>query len=191
MSQTKGFLSPILEQWRMKEASKFIVKGSVLDVGCGEGKFLKFVDHNTRYIGIDNNNECIEKIKNDISKEKVYPNCEFRHLFLDEHVNIEGKFDNIIMLAVIEHLDFPEKVLKRLKENLSSHGRIIITTPGPMAQFIHRIGSGIGMFDKDARDEHKVILDKEELYKLAEYIGLKVEHYSSFEFGLNNLIVMK
>lgn len=72
-------------------------------------------------------------------------------------------------------------IRKGLTENLSENGIIIITIPGSLA---------IGIFDKDAKDEHNGIFSKEEFYKLASNTGLRVEHYSSFEFGLNNLIVM-
>ncbi len=188
MSQIKGFLSPLLEKWRMKEASKFVVLGSVLDVGCGEGKFLKFVDPRVRYVGIDIDEECIEKIKSEVVKEDG--DIEFKHFFVSESLDLEEEFDNIIMLAIIEHLDFPEKVLKRLTENLSTNGRIIITTPGPLAQFIHAVGSKAGIFDKDAKEEHKIAFDKKGLYKLTDNVGLKVMYYSSFELGLNNIIVM-
>ena len=191
MSQIKGFLSPLLEKWRMKEASKFIIKGSILDIGCGEGKFLKLIDYpNVKYVGVDSNKECIEKIKGDIDQEKENEDYEFIHIFVTESLNLDGEFDNIIMLAIIEHLDYPGNVLKGLTKNLSVQGRIIITTPGPLAQFIHGVGSKIGLFDKDAKDEHKVIFDKDGLYKLAKNVGLKIEYYSSFEFGLNNLVVM-
>lgn len=188
MSQIKGFLSPLLEKWRMKEASKFVSHGSVLDIGCGEGKFLKFVDPNVRYVGIDSDKECVDKIRSDTIKEDR--DIEFKHVFVTESLDLEGKFDNIIMLAIIEHLDAPEKVLKRLKENLSTNGRIVITTPGPLAQSIHAAGSKIGLFDKDAKEEHKVIFDKEGLYKLADNIGLRIVYYSSFEFWLNNIVIM-
>lgn len=187
MSQIKGFLSPLLEKWRMEKAKIFVLRGNVLDIGCGEGRLLKFIDNSiSRYVGIDNDEECIEKAKDDW-KEKNY---EFRHAFVTESLEIDNKFDNIVMLAIIEHMECPDKVLRKLTENLSENGRIIITTPGPLAQFIHNIGSKIGLFDKDAGEEHKVIFSKEELYKLADDIGLRVAHYSSFEFGLNNLIVM-
>ena len=179
MSQIKGLLSPLLESWRMKKASKFIVPGSVLDLGCGEGELLKFINP-VKYLGID----C------DVSGLNSEGNIEFRHAYITESLGLEGRFDNIVMLAIIEHLDNPEMVLKKLVGNLSENGRIIITTPGPLAQFIHALGAKVGLFDRDARKEHKVAFGKEGLYWLAGGVGLKVTHYSSFEFGLNNLIVM-
>jgi 2-polyprenyl-3-methyl-5-hydroxy-6-metoxy-1,4-benzoquinol methylase len=187
MSQVKGLLSPLLEKQRMKVAKRFIKGGSVLDIGCGEGKLLEYLMEGAPYLGIDINADSIRQAKAIRSDET---NVEFRAISLNEDPRLNRKFDNIVLLAVIEHLVNPEESLTILKNYLKEDGRMIITTPGPVAEKIHRIGARLRVFDREAQREHKKIFNKRELHELAGNIGLRVHYYSTFEFGLNNVVVM-
>jgi 2-polyprenyl-3-methyl-5-hydroxy-6-metoxy-1,4-benzoquinol methylase len=186
MSQVKGLLSPLLEKQRMKVAKTFIKQGSVLDIGCGEGKLLGYMIEGVPYLGIDIDANCIRKA----GAMRKETNVEFRAMSLNEDPRLNRKFDNIVLLAVIEHLVSPEKSLTILKNYLKEDGRMIVTTPGPLAEKIHHIGARLRVFDREAQKEHKKIFNKKELYELAENIALRVDYYSTFEFGLNNIVVM-
>jgi 2-polyprenyl-3-methyl-5-hydroxy-6-metoxy-1,4-benzoquinol methylase len=187
MSQVKGLLSPLLEKQRMKVAKRFMKQGSVLDIGCGEGKLLEYMIEGAPYLGIDINADCIRKAE---AIRKNETNVEFRATSLNEDPRLNRKFDNIVLLAVIEHLVSPDKSLTILKNYLKGDGRMIITTLGSLAERMHHIGARLRVFDREAQKEHKKIFNKKELYELAANIGLKVDYYSTFEFGLNNIVVM-
>jgi len=187
MSQVKGLLSPLLEKQRMEVAKKFIKQGSVLDIGCGEGKLLDYMIEGVPYLGIDINADSIRRAE---AMRKNETNVEFRAMSLNDDPRLNRKFDNIVLLAVIEHVVSPEKSLTILKNYLKEDGRMIITTPGPFAEKIHHVGARLRIFDREAQKEHKKIFNKKELYELAENIGLRVDYYSTFEFGLNNIVVM-
>jgi 2-polyprenyl-3-methyl-5-hydroxy-6-metoxy-1,4-benzoquinol methylase len=187
MSQIKGLISPFLEKQRMKIARRFVKKGSVLDVGCGEGKLLEYISEGLPYLGLDVDAACIQNATN-IWKQRN--NVEFRAVSLYEDPKVNQKFDNIVLLAVIEHMVNPDKYLNGLKDYLEADGRMIITTPGPFAEKILRFGSRLGLFDREAQKEHKKIFGRKDLYESAARAGLKVDYYSTFEFGLNQITVM-
>ena len=100
-------------------------------------------------------------------------------------------FDTIVLAAVIEHLEDPVQTLMELKEHLQDGGRMIITTPTLKANEILRIGSKIELFSKEWFEEHKNLLNKSDFLDISKKIGLKLERYERFEFGLNQLVVYK
>ena len=101
----EGILSPFLAKKRMSKVLPFL-KGSVLDYGCGVGNLAEIVDKD--YVGFDIDNESLS-----IAKQR-YP----KKIFISE-LPSEQKYDTIIMLAVIEHLDNPLNELKILIKNQS------------------------------------------------------------------------
>ena len=64
-----------------------------------------------------------------------YKNLEFRKINLNKQV---PKFnaDYVTLLAVLEHLNNPKKVLSASYKMLNSGGKIILTTPTPSARKI-------------------------------------------------------
>ena len=191
MSQIKGFFSPVLEKIRLKKVAKYINKdkkatSNILDLGCGDGRVLDFINPLYTYIGIDSDQENIWYAKHK-HKENNFICSDIETLELADNV---PKFDYIIMAAILEHLN-DWKILLKLKDALAENGKIIITTPTPFANKVHKIGAKIKIFDNDAHDEHKMLFDKKSLLALAKKIGLYVHKYETFEFGLNNFVVME
>ena len=93
------------------------------------------------------------------------------------------------MSAVIEHLEDPEPILSNIYSALDKGGKIIITTPTKQAQTVLEMGSIIKIFDKEQNDDHKAYYDKSLLSNLLKQAGFSVLYYSTFEFGLNQIIV--
>jgi 2-polyprenyl-6-hydroxyphenyl methylase/3-demethylubiquinone-9 3-methyltransferase len=95
----------------------------VLDVGCGTGFFaFHAAKKGAKVLGIDYAEEGIN-----IAKKKYrHKNLKFEKLDVKE---IKEKFDIIVSIGVLEHMDEPFKILKLLKSRLNPKGKIIITTP--------------------------------------------------------------
>jgi SAM-dependent methyltransferase len=98
-------------------------KGKVLDMGCGNGKFLEGVSKLGDYeiYGIEmpgNSAERAKKVKG-------------LHLFEGEinKVNIETRFDAITLIHVFEHLVDPAITLDKIDNLLVQDGYLIITVP--------------------------------------------------------------
>lgn len=93
-------------------ASKY-AKGKLLDVGCGNKPYLTiFKDCVDLYIGLDRNSNFAD-IKED---------------FFNANIK-NSNFDTILATQVLEHVDSPEKFLKKANKILKKDGVLIITAP--------------------------------------------------------------
>lgn len=108
----------------LKDISKLIIeKGKILDVGCGEGRFIKIAqDNGWQVYGQEISDEVANSIKNKYNlnvkagnlKELNYP---------------DNYFDVILMLNVIEHLTDPLEYLREIYRIMKNNGIIYIGTP--------------------------------------------------------------
>lgn len=99
---------------------------SVLDVGCGEGAFLRFVGERcpaARRIGIE-----IDEDRAARAREAI-PAAEVRiGDALEQGRQLEGTFDLITLWDVFEHVTSPGETLSALAEHLTPGGMIFIQT---------------------------------------------------------------
>ena len=187
-TKLKGILSPLLQKIRLNKIIKYVTKpGTILDIGCDNGDLLIYLDQRPKYyLGIDNNYEIIS---DNINK---YKNKKIKFTFCSiEDFKSDLKFDYIILAALIEHISDEVELSKLLKTLSHENTNIIITTPMPAAEKLLSIGAKFGIFAKESLEEHKKYYDKRELQKFADEQGFKVLHYNKFEFGLNQICVLK
>lgn len=102
---------------------------SVLDVGCHQEEARRFLPSCT-YVGLDH-------LKGD----------DF-----DGGFRLHQKFDRILCLEVLEHLQFPKKTLASILEHLKDDGLAVISLPNEATLF-HRIRSFLGTPDQEAFSE--------------------------------------
>ena len=97
---------------------------TVLDAGCGTGELAGLIAKRgvKRVVGIDYSKDAIAVAQ----KNWKAPNLEF---FQKDINQIKEKFDIIVSLGTLEHLDEPFVVLKKLKNLLNPSGSLIITCP--------------------------------------------------------------
>lgn len=178
VDQASGLLSPLLRKIRIKIVLPYI-QGKVLDYGCGVGALSEMCKRYS-YLGVDIDKESIYVAR------KTYP--LFR--FATDIIAIE-KFDTIIALAVIEHASEPVDLLKKFKLMLKPEGRIVLTTPHPSVEWIHTIGSKIGLFSAHASNEHQQLIDYGYMEELSIKAGFVIEEYKRFMLGANQLFVLR
>lgn len=92
-------------------------KGSTLDVGCGEGLIVEKINENGNAFGIDNDPEAI-RLANDL-----------RVQLHDLYKPIVGKFEYMVCLNVIEHLEHPEAIKRIFDRNITKAAIIITDMP--------------------------------------------------------------
>lgn len=81
---------------------------NILDVGCGDGSLVRYLDDGRRMIiGIDADKECINYALNKSNSNNVQFICN--HF---ETYNFEKKFDAVIFVASIHHMDMTAAVHK-------------------------------------------------------------------------------
>src|SRR5882762_10939809 len=116
--QLTGLLSPFLRSRRITAVGQFLGQGPLLDIGCGTGALARNVD-STRYLGVDQDEESIAIARN------LFPAHRFLTLAEFAQSESERQFERIIGLAVIEHVDDPQKWLGWLRRLLKPGGRVV------------------------------------------------------------------
>lgn len=178
-----GVLSGYLRTQRMKQAAHLVISNDrILDLACNDGRLLEMLPHNISYVGIDIQEYAIKQA------QTRYPQHQFIVADLTQAPNIEQQqFDVIIMLAFLEHIKNPAQLLQMYSNYLAPNGQIIITTPAPYGRRLHDWGAKIGLFSKEAAEEHEAFLDKQVLSEIASQANLGLITYKRFLFGFNQL----
>lgn len=115
---------------RVKEISKFIKSGKVLEIGCSTGLMLSlFKEKGFNVKGVE-----ISKKAAEIGTGRGIEIITVPF----EKVRLNEKFDLIILNHTLEHLEEPLKVLEKAKSLLTPKGYLMIDLPNfdsPMAKF--------------------------------------------------------
>jgi SAM-dependent methyltransferase len=176
-------LDHFIARQRFRAAYPHIRKGArVCDLGCGlDAAFLGFAaERIASGVGVDDQVRDIatgkwQRVRADIRKP----------LPLDS-----GHFDNVVMLAVLEHLPDPEPVLCEAYRILAPGGSLILTWPSakvdPILKVLHVLRL---VSDEMESDEHQKRIPVATLEQMLHRIGFRNFTHGRFEFGLNSLMV--
>lgn len=94
---------------------------SVLDVGCGDGTLLAFLDDGTRILaGLDPDADCIRRASARCASEAVQLRCDGFERFTPEET-----FDGVVFVASLHHME-QDTALIRAKEMLSPGGKLLV-----------------------------------------------------------------
>lgn len=148
----------------------------VLDIGCSNGFKTKMLfdeyDNITDIIGIDIDENAINEAKINFEKDKRY---SFELKSIDD-LDDNKTYDIINLSYVLQHLENPQKILKKLKSMLTDRGIIIIKVPDDSFKLcypdnkdlLHRI---FNLYENE-------IMKKQNITKHTDrYIGKKVYNY--------------
>lgn len=99
-------------------------KGCLLDIGCGYGDLLNhFKKQDFKLYGIDISSFAIRKAK------KMYPYIHFKVADAQRFIPFKIKFDAVMAIDVIEHLNNPLKALKNIRSKIKQGGYLFIQMP--------------------------------------------------------------
>lgn len=179
-------VSQYLEGLRMRAIRPYVV-GQILDIGCGYGSVIRtLVPATEDYVGIDHNLVVVQWL------HKQYPAYQFLTLDMDsDSIQLPRKFDTVLMIAVLEHLATPARLIASMVGILKPSGRIVVTTPTPFGGWVHTIGGGLGVFSREAKDDHKGFYDRGSLARLFQNAGLKLVEHHYFMAGMNQLSIFQ
>lgn len=119
----------------LKAAGRRNIK-SILDIGCAYGFFgevVKEIMPDTAYFGLDISEKAIHYASEELNLSATCGN------YLDYEV--EEKYSDVCMWDVIEHLQFPDRVIEKIHSDLLPGGRVWITT-GNIKALIPRVMRG-------------------------------------------------
>ncbi len=107
-------------------------KKKILDVGCGEGRFLsilkEFGSSDWELVGIDFDEKAVARCR-----ERGF-RAEAKRI---EDFQSEEKFDVVIMFQLIEHVEDPAAVCRQVRRILNPRGIFIVETPNPAGLDYH------------------------------------------------------
>src|SRR5260370_22769780 len=129
--QLTGLLSPFLRSRRITAVGQFLDQGPLLDIGCGTGALARNVA-STRYLGVDQDEGSIAIAKN------LFPAHRFLTLAEFAQSQNENQFERIVGLAVIEHVEAPQKWLAWFPRLLQPCRHVLLITPQPSVPRYHR-----------------------------------------------------
>lgn len=172
-------LEPILRRLRINKVKPHIAPGSsLLDIGCGQGILLRQIKNLIKHgVGLDQK-----------AKGFLEDNLEIRSCRLRDHLPFNSNsFDVVTMLAVLEHLELPETILKETWRVLKPGGKIVLTVPSNRAKPVLEFLALLGLLERQGIKSHKKYYDKESLKQNLEGAGFFVKRLKSFELGFNLL----
>ncbi|MCI0651740.1 MAG: class I SAM-dependent methyltransferase [Planctomycetes bacterium] len=127
-----------------------------LDIGCGDGYFLK--------------------------RSPARERCGLDALIGDSLQDLDripaGHFDRVTMLAVVEHLEDPTALLRHVWRVIAPNGKLILTTPKQAADKFIR------WYVPNIEEEHEHYFDRESLERILAP-AFVLTGYHTFLLGLN------
>lgn len=113
----------IYEEERGEYFAKTIGKGKlVLDLGCRDGTLTKYYADNNEVLGIDIDKRLLQKAKEKFKIKTI-------HMDLYEPWKFDKKFDVIIAAEILEHLYYPERIVKKCYQLLKPKGVLLVSVP--------------------------------------------------------------
>jgi len=184
-----NILDQVIAYLRNKELLKNNrIKGKkILDFGCGSN----FSQITKRYKDAKEI-VLIDRVGNNFTKNNLkFINYKNNIKNIDKFLN-NKKFDIIILSAVIEHLEHPEKILKYLKKFLNPSGYFFLTAPSKKSKFlIEFLAFKLKIINAALVREHKRYYDLHEYKKLSKKSSCKILKFYFFELGMNTAAILK
>ena len=139
---------------------------SVLDIGCGTGELLDYLNPKTG-VGVDISPEMIRLAK------KKFNKYEFNASDFDK-IDLKKGFDLIIIIDVIEHLGNINKTLSKIKRVSKENTTIIISSPSYYWKLVLFVGEKLKM--KMPEGDHKWIPPRT-LRRIIKNNGFEIEDF--------------
>lgn len=174
----------VMHPFMIRAMEPFFKEGNMLELGSFKGDFTKrLMDKFDDITCVEASDEAIEMAKNDLGGNIKYINGLF------EEVELTEKYDNIVLTHVLEHLDDPAGVLKRINDEwLSDNGRFFLVCPNanaPSRQIAVKMGlisHNDAITPAEKEHGHRITYTLDTLERDARAGGLNVVHRSGIFF---------
>ena len=179
-----GFDYDVMHPFMLKSFAPFFNEGSLLELGSFKGHFTQRLQaHFHNITCVEAASDAMEEAKRRVGGSVVFINALF------EQVNLPKRYDNIVLTHVLEHLDDPVLVLKRINDEwLADGGRFFLVCPNanaPSRQIAVKMGlisHNAAVTSAEAAHGHRCTYTLDTLERDAIAAGLKVVHRSGIFF---------
>lgn len=174
----------VMHPFMIKAFTPFFRPGNLLELGSFKGEFTK------RLLPYFNDVTCVEASDEALAaaKKELGDKARFVHA-LFETVSLPVKYENIVLTHVLEHLDHPVSVLKRINDEwLTDTGRLFLVCPNanaPSRQIAVKMGlinHNTAITPAESEHGHKITYTLDTLERDAKSAGLNVIHRSGIFF---------
>jgi 2-polyprenyl-6-hydroxyphenyl methylase/3-demethylubiquinone-9 3-methyltransferase len=160
------------QHWQCDECSRTPLEGkSALDVGCGAGLLTEPLARlGARVTGVDAAPELIAVARKHAATMGL--DIDYR---AGDVEGLDGSFDLVTVMEVIEHVADPAAFLKALAARVASNGLLIMSTPNATAMsklLMITLGEGLGRIPRGTHDFDRFIAPERMNVLLAD-AGLK------------------
>jgi SAM-dependent methyltransferase len=174
----------VMHPFMLKAFLPFFKEGKLLELGSFKGDFTKrFLPYFKDITCVEASDEAINMARKELRGDIKYFNALF------ETVDLPMKYENVVLTHVLEHIDDPVLVLKRINDEwLSDNGRLFLVCPNanaPSRQIAVKMGlishnSAITPAEKE--HGHRITYTLDTLERDAKAAGLNVVHRSGIFF---------
>jgi len=174
----------VMHPFMIKSFKPFFRSGNLLELGSFKSEFTKrFLPYFKDITCVEASGEAIE-----FAQKNLKDSVKFVHSMFEEAV-LPDKYDNIILTHVLEHIDDPVFVLKRINDEwISDTGRFFLVCPNanaPSRQIAVKMGlitHNAAVTPAEEKHGHRITYSLDTLERDAKAAGLKVVHRSGIFF---------
>jgi len=179
-----GFDFDVMHLFMIKSFEPFFNKGSLLELGSFKGDFTRrFLPYFEDVTCVEASEVAVAEAKNKLGDKVTFINSLF------EKATLPKRYNNIVLTHVLEHLDDPVLVLKRINDEwLAEGGRFFLVCPNanaPSRQIAVKMGlitHNAAVTPAEAEHGHRCTYTLDTLERDAVAAGLKVVHRSGIFF---------
>lgn len=179
-----GFDYDVMHPFMIRSFEPFFRKGSLLELGSYTGAFTRrFLPHFDDITCVEGSDVALAE-----ARKLLGDRVKFVHA-LFETVALPKRYDNIVLTHVLEHLDDPVRVLKRINDEwLTDSGRLFLVCPNanaPSRQIAVKMGlitHNAAVTPAESEHGHRCTYSLDTLERDAVAAGLKVVHRSGVFF---------
>ncbi|MBM4144872.1 MAG: class I SAM-dependent methyltransferase [Nitrospira sp.] len=174
----------VMHHYMIKSFEPFFRNGSLLELGSFKGDFtVRFLPYFDDITCVEASDVAIAEAKQKLGDKVKFVNSLF------EKATLPKRYDNIVLTHVLEHLDDPVLVLRRINEEwLAENARLFIVCPNahaPSRQIAVKMGlisHNTAVTPAETEHGHRTTYSLDTLERDATSAGLKVVHRSGIFF---------
>ena len=179
-----GFDYDVMHPFMIESFKPFFNKGSLLELGSFKGDFTRrFLPYFDDITCVEASEVAVTEAKQKLGDQVTFVNSLF------EKATLQKRYNNIVLTHVLEHLDDPVLVLKRINDEwLADGGRFFLVCPNanaPSRQIAVKMGlitHNAAVTPAEAEHGHRCTYTLDTLERDAVAAGLKVVHRSGIFF---------